>query len=215
MNGLAEFTKAGTANVYLVDCKSVPRRKGADIFLPRNPYSDFFPLKGGEQFLYTFRDIPVSRVPTIYFGGTDENPFLVRLHGGPLEAYEKGGEDAFFDFLKPREIRRLEQRLHVIAKRQGDIFAMPLPFDWPDVDLITAVVRGYPSIQGPAEDDVSIRHLFDTRHTMDGLASTLDPSRTRILGQGIITAPDHAPLVLDGIHLIVQAVGLYDSRSAD
>ena len=51
--------------------KTPPFRVGKKIVLPGYKDAEFFPLQNGKQFLFYFNHL--------WFGGTDENVFLVRL----------------------------------------------------------------------------------------------------------------------------------------
>ncbi|MBI2011052.1 MAG: hypothetical protein HYS89_02385 [Candidatus Colwellbacteria bacterium] len=100
------------------------RRAGSDITLVTTKTSVFVPLNGGVQFLFAENG---EHPREVFFGGTDERPFLVPLEPEVLEIYGKRGETGFFEAIKPRRIRELEKQFgREHTKRQGDIFAFPV-----------------------------------------------------------------------------------------
>src|SRR3989344_5561156 len=74
-------------------------RKGATIYLDNDPNAEFFPLLKRKQFIYV---APGSREDdAMFFGGQDEEPFLVRLKITPYRVFMSDGEEAFFESLCP------------------------------------------------------------------------------------------------------------------
>ena len=65
----------------------------------------------------------------IFFGGTDEQPFLVQLYQQSLEVLFKEGVKGFYQSLIPKKLLYLAKKFNLEFKRQGDIFAIPFP--WP------------------------------------------------------------------------------------
>lgn len=207
--------KAGLANLqfgYTGSAHTPPFRDNANIVLPDNPEAEFFPLMNGEQFLFRL----VGRVGSetqYWFGGTDECPFLVRLQDGPFYAFQRGGDGSFYAALKPEVITKFEQAFRVPAKRQGDIFAVPVPQTWDEFQRTSLLFLGVK--QEP--QSVKSQPMFQTRHKLSGLyaegAQIFGERRT--LGEGVLEAPDHSPLKLEQVHLIVQARNLHEPRLAD
>ncbi len=209
----------------------MPHRQNGIIHLPNCPQAEFFPLKGRAQFVF--------KVPNdfarhdygesgIYFGGTDEQPFLASLEEGPLEALLEGGEEAFYDYLVPPSIKKASQIFGAGYSRQGDIFAVPCPgLDWNLVELNHLIFSEEPEIH----EEVKDHSVFGTRHTFNGLwlqaagfrvepGDGYEPDAVSSLElpsafvDGVLTAPDHRPLEVRGaIHLVVQMEGLAGSRS--
>ncbi|MBI2673681.1 MAG: hypothetical protein HYX23_00110 [Candidatus Zambryskibacteria bacterium] len=206
--------KAGMAKLqfgYKGGAHAPPFRESTDIVLPDNPESEFFPLMNGEQFL--LRIISGGSETQYWFGGTDERPFLVRLRDEPFRAFQREGDDSFYAALKPEVITKFEQAFRVASKRQGDIFAVPIPHTWDEIQQASLLCLG--TKQEPK--NVKSQPMFGTRHKLNGLYT----ERARIfgdnhtLGEGVLKAPDHSPLKLEQVHLIVQARNLYEPRLAD
>lgn len=191
----------------------VPMREGAVITLPNYCEDEFFPLQQGRQFLF-------RKNGRCWFGGTDELPFLAEVRQEAFEDFKNDGEDGFYDSLRPDLIDEMESELDVETKRQGDIFALPLPlYSWKGFrDPIFRLVCG--GVQ-PAEDDkgkvIETTNIFTTRHILkDGRFHSFQRGQTPVMiADGLLTAPDHEPLRLQGPHLLVQAQNLTDPRNAD
>jgi|SRR3989338_2935695 len=191
-----------------------PFRAGTVIVLPDNPELELFSLKEGEQFL--LRNTvsgSYTKETQFWFGGTDESPFLVRLLEQPFNAFQKEGADSFFKALKPGIVIQLEERFHVSARRQGDIFAVPVPKTWEEIRDASSLcldIRQDPS-------NVKLSPVFGTRHKFTGLKA----EKVRLFGgehtlvEGVLEAPDHSPVRLERVHLIVQARNLYEPSEAD
>lgn len=224
-------SKAGLAEiVYSSYRRETPHREGAMIMLPDNPDGlDFFPLKNGHQFLAAISPPPLmpgnDPGTNYWFGGTDEGPFLVQLRHEPYDVLTTKGEDAFFEALKPPVIRELEREFGVASRRQGDIWAVPLPFGWDELNRMFIVcgernagidpwiVRPHPIENHP---------LFGTRHRLTGQGNgvtrwtmTAHNPPHSVYAEGIISAPDHSPMDLTGLHVLRQAEVLVRPNEAD
>lgn len=158
-----------------------------------------------------------------WFGGTDENPFLVRMVDNSFTFYTKYGPEGFYKALIP-----------VLPgptyRRQGDIFACPIDWPWEEVIKANKLLHGW---------DVKLvgfkvsydylgrtQGLFNTRHKLKGyvLDKTIrlapDDEKERehpwfILAEGTVVAPDHTPMELKGVHALAQTRHLYDPPHAD
>lgn len=218
-------SQAGSAELNWNKDAVEPYRNGKRIDLPFKPkIVEFFPLKQGEQFLFAY-DSPVGlnrgqRNSQVFFGGTDEQPFFVRLQPKALENYLEGGEEAFFKSLKPDPITKLEEITGVSTRRQGDIFALPLNVDWSDFGLFHFMLRG--EVAEPRHRDGF--SVFGTRHVLNGLIAENGfsithglgtPGRNSLLAEGTIQAPDHESQKLHGVHLLLQAELLFAPLQAD
>lgn len=83
-------SEAGLAKISYEKEYGMPTRNGADIALINDPEAEFFPLCGGEQFLFrriSPDDHNRGRGHEFWFGGTDELPFLVRLKADPFNHF--------------------------------------------------------------------------------------------------------------------------------
>ena len=79
--------RAGKAILeYKVD-ESEPKRDEEYIILPLIPRADLFFLAGGNQFLFHIGKERNDHWDRYWFGGTDENPFLVEITSKPLNSY--------------------------------------------------------------------------------------------------------------------------------
>lgn len=201
---------AGSASLEFSQKYGMPLRKDSTIYLPKDDNVEFFPLLSGKQFILW---VSGHNESGCFFGGTDEQPFLVRLKQEYLAYFARNGEKGFLESLKPRLIYRAEHIFKMSAIRQGDIFAVPLPYSWKELDKMQELCFDI-GINPKSVKNVS---LFGTRHTITGAicTGTLMGMNELSLGEGILSAPDHAPRELKGPHLLAQADGLYSPRNAD
>lgn len=191
---------------------AMPFIKEGAIFISDVPNGEFFPLKNGEQFLYVDCDP--------WFGGMDEKaPFMTRLHPYAFNVFEAQGEEAFYRCLKPRIIQKAEKAWGKDKTgRQGDIFSYPLPYAWKELGFRARMYELLWRRCG-LEDKVK---LFRTRHTARGyfpvtkvftkeLGEIHSWPRSRLrgsevaVGEGMLRAPNHEPLVLKGPHLLARS----------
>src|SRR3989344_1788811 len=96
------------------DCKT-PSRKDEVITLPAGHSVEMFSLLDGAQFLL---DVD-SRV---FFGGTDERPFLVELDNRIMKHFG-GDELQLFNALKPGPVKILETQCEVFSWRDSTYFS--------------------------------------------------------------------------------------------
>ncbi len=200
-----------------------PGREGETIFLPPHPNGDFFSLREGTNFLFEDNE------KGVWFGGTDENAFLVALEHEAIQIFKEGGEEGFYNALKPDSIAFWEKKTGLKAKRQGDIWAIRLPYSWKDITNVLAMVlrlEGDCSLD-PAE--VFGYEIFETRHRLTGkvidIFHVFDDIGIDVLNffkydwpvlaQGVIEAEDHFPLKLNRIHLLAQTALLFEPDTAD
>ncbi len=188
----------------------LPHCRGREIFLPRSVNNEYHPLRGGEQFLFLCRSRGQHRFDC-YFGGTDEkSAFLASFMGAYAhKVLEDKGERAFYDWLKPRLVRKYERLFRTKAKRQGDIYAVAIP-DWEDYRQAWFQVLGFDLKLKPVD---SFR-LFYSRHRIIG-SYTIGSTRKAIhralgipdagFGKGVLVHPQHSARELDGVHLVMQS----------
>lgn len=183
--------------------RTLPRRDGDVIWMPFHGESLYFPLRGGKQFLVK----PATR-EGVWFGGTDEEPFLVEMEVAVLDAYIKSGgsEEAFYKSLIPDEIWKLSHETSVPYKRQGDIFAARFCGE-------QYFEKRLESVLGVGFKEGDFR-LLNTRHIGAGKGVRL--TNGRVLFKGKVEAVDHAPLDLsDAIYLIGQTKYLINPTHAE
>ncbi len=200
--------KAGIAILEYDDQVTVPERDGSTITLPRKGWSLYQLTPSWDQFLVV-EDKEDSAVHDrfdkteyhqAWFGGTDENPFLVQLE---VDDWTRIWErDEVFNTLIPKGIKRYEKHFGKgKTKRQGDMFCYPAPLKEYDRD------KGH--------------SLFGTRHLLTGKDVLAESIYSNVDGdqgyfcQGIIQAPDHTDLVLEEIHYVAQTAKLHTPKLAD
>lgn len=201
--------------------KKPPFRVGKKIVLPiYTSYRDaeFFPLQNGKQFLFYFAHL-------LWFGGIDENVFLVRLDTDILNVInlDKLNEKDFYKALKPEIIQEIEKRFDVKSKRQGDIWAVPIKF--PIKDFVRAEFLFWGTSHKAKVKTVKSLSILETRHRLAGKYilnhgvvnpyNEGDELRSIIVGQGIVKSPDHSAMKLQGLHVLAQTAYLWDSAKAD
>lgn len=208
---------------YTSDC--LPGFKEHELVVPLKLGIEIYPICNNMQILIkTTKDPFVGRC---YFGGTDNSPertpFLTEINPNNFVEYENEGEDAFYDSLIPDEIKFFSchprnnqfqkqlfkeeglQKHPNIIKRQGDIFAVPFPHEEEELMTIIGIMgKGKYTIDDDFEEAEG-KMLFSTRHSFNGFCLAGDDF---VIGEGRVSAPDHLPLVLKGLHLIMRASGL-------
>ncbi len=166
----------------------------------------------------------------VYFGGTDEKPFLVRLHHDKwtFPDWERLWiEGKLLPYLKPQSLIKLEASLGMKGKsvRQGDIWALPIPdTTWEGIITIANLF----GLEHEPEFKLSKDYkVYGTRHCLKGkyletsTIKTGQKSRYQdeirgIIAQGILKAPDHKSLdISKGLHVLFQNDLLAQPREAD
>lgn len=210
--GLARLQFGSTPGLRATDVGRPENEPDLILFGARFADIEYYPLLDGSQFL--------ARVPhwmshTLYFGGTDEAPFLVELEAGLFTSLKMNGEDRFYEMLKPKLIRALEKAYGSEGTvRQGDIWAYQFPGGY-------AGLRQDPQVEYNgslllmAHDN---RTVMGTRHRLDGwLVQTkltlrlggkqMFVPKSRV-AEGVLSAPDHADVVLEGPHILSRTEGI-------
>lgn len=172
------------------------------------------PIHPGKSAAYDYRMGPIR----FYLTGFDDAPFVAPVSHNQFKAFEKGGEQAFYESLKPASIKLIESKSENSVLRQGDIWAIKISNDW------TSIIKG--SACFPIETrgmDARIAKdmpLFGSRHALCGeimhfvyitysskqkRGRKITRSMAATLGTGIIEAPDHPNLdISDGIYVIAR-----------
>ena len=195
--------KAGKAKIEWDWSISTPKRDRKEIYLPENPTATFFHLKDETQFLFD------SNGKT-WFGGTDEEPFLVELDREALNKFiiGKGNEEIFYQSLVPQKIKDISVELNSPYKRQGDVFAARL---CEEKYLEKTLSRLLSEPEFKVEHGMS--NVLRTRHIGKG---TFVRINRRELFRGIIEAPDHKTLNLeDALYVLDQTRYLVNPSNAD
>jgi len=177
-----------------------PERTEKMIVLPKNNSTVYYTLQEGRQFLLWTQG-------KAWFGGTDEEPFLVELQTRAIDNYTAAGGDIeiFYNSLVPDNVRKISRETETPYKRQGDIFAARFCgekyFEKRLSNLLgTKINEGEGSV-------------FGTRHVARGLLFNVGQSS---LFKGTIEAPDHKPLVLDdALYLLGQTQYIVNPKNAD
>lgn len=203
--------KADKATLCWEKGSTEPVRNGLRIHLPINPMAIFYPLQDGKQFLF-------ENDNSYWFGGTDEEPFLVQMSQKAINNYieGRGSDDSFYNGLIPQTIARIESETNTPHRRQGDIFAARFCGNDSFIGNLERVLGfgNYPSTKGAR---LAVKHgsfsLFGTRHEGKGTAIEIDQ---KVLFSGVVKAPDHAPLSLeDGLYVIDQTQHIVYPTKAD
>jgi hypothetical protein len=196
-----------------------PLRHRETITLPSNQNGEFYPLMGGEQFLFHQQSAAGERT---WFGGTDEAPFLTELQHKAFQEFLAGGEKKLYEALRPIIIRWAEQKWGLEKTlRQGDIFAYPLPAGYGlkrhGMPLQPKWKKKHPRIIERTSALFSTRHLLTGRMvvTPDQIRSPGVRNELVMIGAGLLEAPDHAPVELPGLHLLAQTRHLTSPKYAD
>lgn len=213
-------TSFGKAKIEYAN-QSEPSREGNTIAIPEHNYSELFPLahRGKhDQFLLVMRSAGEHGT---WFGGTDENPFLVRIDNAPLNEFLKLGEGAFYQSLIQQGIFDLSLAVHRNYVRQGDIFAVPLNMSWFTLCRCFRVARWGDARSNYEVHDVDKQPVFGTRHLLTGTAMVgpylyIHGVNVETVASGVVEAPDHSPLNLGGMpHALFQTNHLSSPRNAD
>lgn len=199
--------KAGRATLEYEDCRS-PFRRRTHIVIPDKGEVELLQLQENwNQFLAIVGN-------HIYFGGTDENPFLVEMDSRCLDYLWRGNPEGFYQAIIPQTIAELVKRFGGEYKRQGDIFAWPVPFTWEEIMKATEIVQG--EFANLTESQKT--QVFGTRHILVGFglaSSTLLLGKRYQVVEGVLTAPDHSPKELKGPHILAQTELLHSPKEAD
>ena len=148
----------------------------------------------------------------VFFGGTDENPFLVRMDSTVLSGFYEGGPGRFFEAIRPREITELETKLKRKARRQGDIFALDVGYSWDELTHAADVLGG---VQLQVKE-LPAMELLQTRHVLHGQYARMHTRNHDMeFISGTVVAPDHADLELTVPYVVGQTAFLYDPPHAD
>lgn len=196
-----------------------PSRVGKTITLPTFDGVEFFPLLSGAQFLLHAPGLAPG-LNEAFFGGTDEQPFLVQLEPSVVATFRSGGEQEFYTALKPVAVDRLEERFSSHALRQGDWFAVRFP-DWSRAKYWAQCSFHRDGECNSGATEKGIVAVGGTRHTLKG--RFLAPCRMMqelrsncpLVGEGVLEAPDHADKVLKGPHAFFQTARLANPEAAD
>jgi len=203
--------QAGKAKLKYSSDVQTPERKGKTIVIPSDPSVEIFPLQEDySQFL-------LSCNLDVWFGGTDENPFLVRMSGSVLNELFRLGISGFYDLLVPSLMKNLKKTFGGEFVRQGDIFAYPLSYSWEEIKSSKTICCGAGfTLQTTGSKGI---HVFGTRHMFSGeyidqlkLFGTTLPT----VAEGMIAAPDHKDIKLaKKPHVLAQTNGLHHPQAAD
>ncbi len=186
-----------------------PSRDGKYIGMPNNPENLYFPLRNGKQFLIKCKD---SRSDRMWFGGTDEEPFLVEMNSELISRYinSQGSINQLYRSLVPEKILELSEETGIKYKRQGDIFAARFCGEKYFEKNLAHILR--------SKIDEGTGNVFGTRHVARGLSVSVydDINPNAYLFRGIIKAPDHKPLKLnDALYLLGQTKHIIHPADAD
>lgn len=208
--GRVKPEQAGVARLEYSDVAH-PLRENDVIRLPNLPEAELFSARNDwEQFLFHARG-------RLWFGGTDERPFLVELNESLLSTYFHHGAEAFFDALIPSRLLKLKELLpdhQSKLSRQGDIFFLSVSYASYNIANALQIVTGVRPELRNAKD----LQVFGTRHILNGEGFQniqLCGQNVALMVAGELTAPDHAPVQLKRMSVLGQTQGLADPVNAD
>lgn len=205
-------SRAGIAQIFWRG--RFPQRQEKMIEMPEEGLTKIHALKGGELCLANYGQ-PVNC--TVLFGtDADKSIFLTGVTDSAYEKFKHGGEETFFDYLKPQIIKELQAMGFGPTHRQGDIWLIKVSDKWSQAlatelfSLPVVPVRRPASMKG--------RRILETRHRLTGETvnvyvatniirhkkhknKRIVNTKRYVLVTGMITAPDH-PLfdASDGIY---------------
>jgi hypothetical protein len=201
MKAMEKPKKVGGIAVHYAAAHIFPRRVGAnreELEFPIRDGMQMHLLADGVQMLVFYPVFGWQQEPAVFFAGMDESPFLTRLVSRAHRVLEEEGEKPFYDALQPASIKRAKKKFpDALARRQGDIWGIPVPFSW---YVLTP--------RGANERAQWLEHLspstpksvLRTNHRIQGKYGPLRRKWVGDLlfekvgvGEGVITAPDHAP----------------------
>lgn len=206
--------KAGMATLTWSERALIASREEGDIKLPLDDNVQFFPLQRGVQFLIATPDINGRNAPRLFFGGTDERPFLVEMNLDVLLGLKKG-EAGFYDAIKPEGAKFCEEKFGTKTIRQGDWFAVPIPLNWDAVHGLLGLFHRNHKIVANKEKGISIG---GTRHLLiEGQLVSMNQNYLVCAGiaEGLLRAPDHEDKVMKGPHALFQTQHLREPEKAD
>jgi len=200
--------RAGMAQLIYKDVPH-PSRENDIITIPASNY-DLYILENTSQFLL----LQTGEKKKAWFGGTDENPFLVELADADysnISLFQPLWEKhEFYDAIKPDIIKTYEKKFGVKkTMRQGDFFLYPLPEQNWDKVLLWASTFGYRDNYYDCQKGSGGLPLKETRHRFWGKICT------DIVSDGLIKAPDHKPLEFKEICVLAQTKHLFNPKRAD
>lgn len=206
--------KAGAATLVWNERAQIASREEEAITLPHDDSVQFFPLQRGEQFLVAVPDNNRRSEIRLFFGGTDERPFLVEMNPDALLGL-KNGEAGFYNAIKPDGAKFCEEKFGTKTIRQGDWFAVPIPLNWYAVHgLLGLFCRDHKTV---TKKEKGI-HIGGTRHLLiEGKLVTMDYNHLGCAGiaEGLLRAPDHEDKTLKGPHALFQTMYLQEPTKAD
>ncbi|MBI4114250.1 MAG: hypothetical protein HY445_00210 [Candidatus Niyogibacteria bacterium] len=187
----------------------------AELMLPVTIGAKISVLQKGEKCLFylPFPESGTRQRSRVWFAGTDDGShFVTEIEPGLYNTFTQFGENVFLEALKPELTKRLEKHFGTHARRQGDMWVSIFPYStW------SCAIFDVPYFSD-FESDKLLRkekmRLFGTRHAFSGQYREL--SRDIVLAaNGVLQAPNHPTMHLNGVHIIQQNAGLVLPRFAD
>lgn len=216
--------KAGIAELvwYAGEPAIGPCVKENQIFLAKSEGSEFIELRDGSQFIFKTKE------DRIYFCGTDgQTAFVVRLKPWIMTHYAERGEEGFYDALKPKEIKVLERQHKTIPVRQGNWWAIRLPYTWNDIKTIYDMLTSWDFQIWKTSERFEFGdfwkpgsyRLNNTRHVLHGMVAEINTGkncgRSCFIVEGVVEAPGYGPLQLIGPHALFQSEFLMNPQDVD
>lgn len=188
-----------------------PQRQGNKIGLPKDKTARYFSLNGGSQFIIDVGNFSSGNMRRVWFGGTDEEPFLVEMNSAVADYFieNEGSVESFYNRLVPENVLSLSDETGIPYKRQGDIFAAKFCGERYFEDRLAKLME--------VRIEQGEMRLLGTRHVGKGRSlSIINGNGRRMLFTGVVEAPDHKPMNLsDGLYLIGQTREIVNPAQAD
>jgi hypothetical protein len=217
----------GLGIVFSYDQWVTPHHIEQSFVLPANRIGQAFVLKDGAQAVVTLKfDHMINGNQRAFMFGLDDSPFMTQISNNRFRVLAEQGEEAFYESLKPRVIRLMEEDGCGASRRQGDIWAIKVAPDWSEAKKVVGFREVLSSRQRNAWN--ANFQIFNSRHhlkgeIMSGLSLVIKRTlkkRARpghefniatieaTLACGKITAPDHPDLdISDAVYLISRTSG--------
>lgn len=217
-----EIQMNGFTICLLDEFRAQDERKRIVLRNTRNYNGTMYPLKDNSQFIYDDKE------RTIIFGGMDESHlFLTELTKRPFEIFKKKGEDAFYESLVPKVIKKWSEKISVSYGRQGDWFFVPLKLKNKRdlLKLVLNIVLYHPrerSLLKKSKYGIYeyAKTLLNSRHKLEIMPNSekcqiMEFPWRMFSALGTLSSPSHKAVVLEEPNLLVQANYLINPQEAD
>lgn len=180
---------------------------------------EIHPFKNNLQFIYSnYNSNYNGRDKRIMFGGMDESSFFItELQNKPFSIFKKQGEEAFYNSLVPKIIKNWSKKTGAPYGRQGDFFYTPLKLKnkYDFLKLALCIILHHPKAKSQLKKSIFGTYeysklLLNTRHKLEIFPNSekyeiIEFPSAMFIAKGILSAPNHKPIILEEPHLIAQS----------